>query len=77
MTVPPMPPVPPGHPGPAGHPQQPQLRCPLCGGAQFQREEARQDSRWGMTSHRMTLMICVQCRYVLHFYDRHSIFDVD
>jgi hypothetical protein len=44
---------------------------------QFQREEARQDSRWGMTSHRMTLMVCVQCRYVLHFYDNHSLFDFD
>lgn len=64
-------------PGYPPQPPAPQLRCPLCGGVQFQREEARQDSRWGMTSHRMTLMICVQCRYVLHFYDNHSLFDFD
>ncbi|WP_328996352.1 hypothetical protein OG394_17045 [Kribbella sp. NBC_01245] len=60
------------------HPQQapqPQLFCPLCRGNQFQQEEARSDSRWGFTSHRMTLMICVSCRHVLHFYDDHSIFD--
>jgi hypothetical protein len=52
------------------------LACaaPLCGGDQFQREESRQESRWGLTSHRMTLMICQRCRYVLHFYDVHSIF---
>ena len=57
--------------------QPPTMRCPLCGGEQFQREESRQDSRWGFTSHRMTLMICTRCRHVLHFYDKHSIFDVD
>jgi len=25
----------------------------------------------------MTLLICDNCRYVLHFYDRNSIFDFD
>jgi hypothetical protein len=59
------------------HPATPELRCPLCGGSDFQREESRQESRWGFTSHRMTLLVCTRCRYVLHFYDRHSIFDVD
>jgi len=53
------------------------LVCPLCHGTEFQKEESRQDSRWGFTSHRMTLMICARCRYVLHFYDKHSIFDLD
>jgi predicted nucleic-acid-binding Zn-ribbon protein len=53
------------------------LACPLCGGTSFQREESRQDSRWGFTSHRMTLLVCQRCRYVLHFYDEHSIFDFD
>ena len=42
-----------------------------------QREESRQDSRWGFTSHRMTLMVCQRCRYVLHFYDEPSIFNFD
>ena len=55
----------------------PTLACPLRACTQFQQEESRQDSRWGFTTHRMTLMICVQCRYVLHFYDQHSIFDLD
>jgi predicted nucleic-acid-binding Zn-ribbon protein len=51
------------------------LACPLCGCTQFQQEAGRLDSKWGMTSHKMILMICEQCRYILHFYDRHSIFD--
>ena len=58
-------------------PSQRQLHCPLCGCTEFQREESRQESRWGFTSHRMTLLVCLRCRYVLHFYDAHSIFDVD
>ena len=55
----------------------PTLACPLCGCRDFQQEESRQDSRWGFTTHRLTLMVCVRCRYVLHFYDDHSIFDFD
>jgi C4-type Zn-finger protein len=53
------------------------LTCPLCENTTFRREESRQDSRWGFSSHRMTLMVCERCRYVLHFYDEHSIFDFD
>lgn len=56
---------------------KPQLQCPLCQTTEFQQEEGRLDSRWGITSHRMTLMVCVNCRFVLHFYDKHSIFDFD
>ncbi len=56
---------------------QPSLVCPLCSCATFTQEESRQDSRWGFTSHRMTLLVCNNCRYVLHFYDRNSIFDFE
>lgn len=55
----------------------PVLRCPLCKGNEFQQELGRLDSRWGFTSHRMTLLICKNCRYILHFYDKNSIFDFD
>jgi predicted nucleic-acid-binding Zn-ribbon protein len=51
--------------------------CPLCGGQQFQQEEGRMDSRWGFTTHRITLLICQRCRYILQFYDKHSIWDFD
>ncbi len=62
---------------PAKSSPAPTLRCPLCAGEYFYKEESRQDSRWGFASHRMTLMICQRCRYVLHFYDSNSIFDLD
>jgi hypothetical protein len=55
----------------------PTLTCPLCRGTGFRREESRVESRWGFSSHRMTLMVCDRCRYVLHFYDKHSIFAID
>jgi len=53
-------------------PGLPPLRCPLCQGEEFRREESREDSRWGFTSHQMTLMVCRRCRHVLHFYGDHS-----
>ena len=58
-------------------PPVPQLRCPLCDNTTFSQEESRQDSRWGWTTHRMTLLICQRCRYVLHFYDSNSIWDFE
>lgn len=57
--------------------QSPQLACPLCQCTDFQQEEERTDSRWGWTTHRMTLMICTRCSYVLHFYDAHSFWDFE
>ena len=53
------------------------LRCPVCGGTEFDREEGRMDSRWGITSHKMVLMICVRCRLVLQFSAGRGIFDFD
>lgn len=53
------------------------LTCPLCAGTEFQRERGRIDSRWGITSHRITLLVCTRCRYILQLYDKHSIFDFD
>ncbi|BCJ32782.1 hypothetical protein Athai_02850 [Actinocatenispora thailandica] len=59
-------------------PSQPAaLTCPLCGNREFQTEAGRLDSKWGVTSHKMVLKICTRCRYILHFYDKHSIFDFD
>ena len=51
--------------------------CPLCGHREFQQEEGKLDSKWGMTAHRVTLLICERCRFVLTFYDGNSIFDFD
>ncbi len=54
-----------------------QLRCPVCGGVDFEQQEGRMDSRWGVTSHRLVLMICLRCRLVLQFSAGRGIFDFD
>ena len=51
--------------------------CPICGNNTF-RQGARQDrQQWGMTAHRVTLLICQRCAYVLASYDGNTIFDFD
>jgi hypothetical protein len=30
-----------------------------------------------MTSHKLILLVCQQCRFVMHFYDKRSIWDFD
>ncbi|MFP5341663.1 MAG: hypothetical protein ACLGIJ_01875 [Candidatus Limnocylindria bacterium] len=52
-------------------------RCPLCGNGSFRREAGKFDSAWGLTAHRVTLLICERCSYVLAFYDGNTIFDFD
>lgn len=56
---------------------RPVLRCPLCGNTDFERQQGRMDSRWGLTSHKMVLMICRRCRLVLQFSAGRGIFDFD
>ena len=51
--------------------------CPLCGWRRFYKHEGRIDSKWGITSHQMTLLICENCKFVLHFYEGHSYWDFD
>jgi hypothetical protein len=53
------------------------LRCPVCGSQEFERQEGRMDSRWGITSHKLVLMICQRCRLVLQFSAGRGIFDFD
>jgi len=36
------------------------LRCPLCGNLELDREEGRIDSRWGVTSHKVVMMVLPQ-----------------
>ena len=51
--------------------------CPLCGNLDYERAEERTDTRWGWSTHVKTLLICLNCRYVLTFYDTNSIWDFD
>jgi hypothetical protein len=56
---------------------RPVLKCPLCGGVDFERQQGRMDSRWGLTSHKLVLMVCRRCRLVLQFSAGRGIFDFD
>jgi hypothetical protein len=35
------------------------------------------DSKWGLTAHRVTLMICTTCRFVMTFSKGRTIWDFD
>jgi hypothetical protein len=56
---------------------RPVLKCPLCGGVQFDQQRGRMDSRWGLTSHKLVLKICKTCGLVLQFSAGRGIFDFD
>jgi transcription elongation factor Elf1 len=56
---------------------RPTLRCPLCGGLEFEREQGRIDSRWGITTHKIAMMICANCGLILQFSAGRGIFDFD
>lgn len=58
-------------------PQSRKPTCPLCGCQRFQREEGKLDSKWGFTAHRVILLICTQCSYILQFYQGNTIWDFD
>jgi hypothetical protein len=51
--------------------------CPICGNNTFQQERGKLDSAWGLTAHRVTMLICERCQFVLQFYDGNTIFDFD
>ncbi len=52
-------------------------QCPLCGNDQFQREEGKIDSKWGVTAHKVILLICTRCGHVLLFSEGRTIWDFD
>ena len=52
-------------------------RCPICGHEEFQREKGKLDSAWGITAHKVDMLVCLRCGYVLLFYEGNTIFDFD
>jgi predicted nucleic-acid-binding Zn-ribbon protein len=57
---------------------QPNLpTCPICGHREYRREKGKLDSEWGVTAHRVDMLICTNCGYVLLFYEGNTIFDFD
>ncbi len=60
---------------PGAEPRKPV--CPMCGNGTFRQERGKFDSEWGITAHRVLLLICERCAYVLAFYEGNTIFDFD
>jgi uncharacterized protein len=56
---------------------KPVLKCPLCDSTEFDRQQGRMDSRWGITSHKLVLQICRRCGLVLQFSAGRGIWDFD
>ena len=44
--------------------------CPLCGNPEYDREEERTDTRWGLSTHIKVLLICTQCEVQISHHDR-------
>jgi hypothetical protein len=51
-------------------PQNRTLACPLCAGTAFDQEQGKLSSKWGLNPHKMTMLICRNCRFVLHFHNK-------
>jgi len=58
-------------------PAKQQLVCPLCGNTAFRKEEGKIDSKWGFTAHKVTLMICKRCQFIMQFFKGRTIWDFD
>ncbi|MBA2381856.1 MAG: hypothetical protein H0V73_07070 [Chloroflexi bacterium] len=52
-------------------------RCPICGRDDFRKEKGKLDSAWGMTAHKVDMLICMRCGYLLLFSEGNTIFDFD
>jgi len=61
----------------AGQNAKQSLKCLICGNTTFDREEGRIDSRWGITSHKLVMMICLRCGFVHQFSAGRGIWDFD
>ena len=51
--------------------------CPICGHREYRREKGKLDSKWGITAHRVDMLVCLTCGYLLLFYEGNTIFDFD
>jgi uncharacterized protein len=53
------------------------LVCPLCKSADFKKEEGKMDTKWGFFAHKVILMICNKCNFILQFSKGKTIWDFD
>jgi uncharacterized paraquat-inducible protein A len=61
----------------AASPERRALQCPLCHTSSFRREEGKMDSKWGLTAHKIVLMICNNCQFIMQFSKGRTIWDFD
>ena len=47
-----------------------ELVCPVCSNRDFREEDGRVPA--GIGHHRLTMMICTQCNYVMQFYKKRT-----
>lgn len=52
-------------------------KCLNCSGTEFGEEAARLPSKWGASSHLLTLYICTACGFTMTFYTKKSLVTVD
>ncbi|HEY3162985.1 MAG TPA: hypothetical protein VGJ71_01425 [Candidatus Limnocylindrales bacterium] len=51
--------------------------CPVCSHRQYRQEKGKIDSAWGMTAHRVEILICENCGYILLFSEGRTLWDFD
>ena len=51
--------------------------CPLCGNRSYRQERGKIDSEWGITAHRVVILICEQCGHILLFDEGRTMWDFD
>jgi hypothetical protein len=62
---------------PESAPSRGRPSCPICGHDEYRREAGKIDSAWGITAHKVDILVCLYCGYVLLFYQGNTIFDFD
>ena len=58
-------------------PEKRTLECSLCHSTSFKKEEGKVDSKWGMTAHKVVLMVCSNCQFIMQFSKGRTIWDFD
>lgn len=50
------------------------MTCTQCGTTTFWHETAKTESRWGITQHKTTLLVCTNCSHIESFYENRVVF---
>lgn len=53
------------------------LVCLACGNSSFKKEEGKMDTKWGLMAHKVRLMICQECGFIMSFSKGKTLWDFD